>query len=242
MIINKYLKRKIFKIFEDFNEKIFKIRNYEYFQNALKLDKLNHSGYFGTYFDYVENYFTENENKLLDLVNSFERIKENLEELIDKKFVWDKTYQLITNNSENLSVNIEFNQFDENREYNLQILGGVINAEDEIKFKRLIFRITRGLAYPNIFDLEYEIKSNEIIKTKKKIFVIFIQGQGLLLQKVLKVCDLIRASRFNIPLKIEFFEKIQNLANEIQEKKKFLKETENTIRNFLNDKDDQVFK
>ena len=99
MIINKYLKRKIFKIFEDFNEKIFKIRNYEYFQNALKLDKLNHSGYFGTYFDYVENYFTENENKLLDLVNSFERIKENLEELIDKKFVWDKTYQLITNNN-----------------------------------------------------------------------------------------------------------------------------------------------
>ena len=35
----------------------------------------------------------------------------------------------------------------------LNVLAGVIRAEDELKMKRMIFRISRGRAIPQYFDL-----------------------------------------------------------------------------------------
>ena len=35
----------------------------------------------------------------------------------------------------------------------LNVLAGVIKAEDEMKMKRMIFRISRGRAIPQFFDL-----------------------------------------------------------------------------------------
>jgi hypothetical protein len=76
--------------------------------------------------------------------------------------------------------------------------------------------------------------------TKKKIFVICIQGQGMIMQKVLRICDLIRASRYNIPNKEEFSDELKNLIGEINDKKFFLIETENSIKNFINIKEKNV--
>lgn len=291
------MNRNIYCIFEEFNLKFYKFKNYENFEAILREDRRSFGRLFGqTYFDYVENYINENEKKLIDLVNSHNHLQENIEELIDKKLVWEKTYKLVTNKAlvenskdkiNNIGINIELqnnisnqnrrniddlnnldNEFNynkinnnnfnnniidiesnlhENRFFDLKIISGIIPAEDQLKFKKLIFRSTKGLAYPNFFELEYaenqmysvngkilNLKNLNLNEAKhKNIFVIFVQGQGLLMQKILKVCDLIRAPRYSTPNEKEFYSEIQKLQKEIDDKKIFLIETENSIRNFV---------
>lgn len=250
-------------ILEKFGENYRGFKKYENFGKCLMRDREKKHRYYGNnYFDYVENYINENEKKIVDFVNSYNHIKENLQELIYKKFVWEKTNQLITfdiennfNNNNQQNAN-KFNIFDienhgfEQSAFDLRIISGVIAKEDENKFKRLIFRTTRGLIYPNIFDFSYidselNYLNTHIIKSEqhvadKKIFVIFIQGQGVLMQKVLKICDLFRASRFGVPTKNNFFAELQILNREIDDKKVLLVETENSIKKFINEKEENV--
>jgi hypothetical protein len=284
-------------------------KKYENFEAVFKEDRRSFGRFFSqTYFDYVENYINENEKKLTDLVYSYNQLKENIEELIDKKFVWEKTYQLITNsaldenkfnnnnsnihielennvqnlsrrnNNQNnlnnegiyhkISININNYNFNNNiidiesnlnkdRVFDLKIISGIILAEEELKFKKLIFRTTKGLAYPNIFELAYaenqmysvngrNLNSKNSKKNlgnfaeakNKKIFVLCVQGQGLLMQKILKICDIIRVARYNIPNINEFYAEIQKLQKEIEGKKIFLVETENSIKNFVVESED----
>lgn len=74
----------------------------------------------------------------------------------------------------------------------LNILAGVIKADEEIRMKRMIFRISRGRAIPQFFDFNSD---SEILK---KIFIIFFQGQedSFLKNKLTKISDIFNASRY----------------------------------------------
>jgi len=319
-LFNLLLCRNIYQIFEEFNLNFTCFKNYEHFEATLKEDRRSLGRLFGqTYYDHVENYINENEKKLNDLVDSYNQLLENIEELIDKKFVWEKTNQLITNtaitNIDSININnnkrielenvqnksirnydnknnnhsseFNYNRINnnqnniiieegfnnhiynkitdiennviENRVFDLKIISGIISAEEELKFKKLIFRTTMGIAYPNIFELEYAENQTYAVNGRnlnlkregnlqhqqqakhKKIFVLCVQGQGLLMRKVLKVCDLIRAARYNIPNKNEFLGEIKKLQKEIEDKKIFLIETENSIRSFVNEREENVY-
>jgi len=119
----------------------------------------------------------------------------------------------------------------------LNFLAGVIKAEDDLRMKRIIFRISRGRAIPTFFDLVTENKFAKI-KSEKKIFTIFFQGgnENILLNKLIKICDLFGASRYNVPKRDEVMNEINKLQNEINEKKSFLKQAENSIRDFIKGK------
>jgi V-type H+-transporting ATPase subunit a len=122
-------------------------------------------------------------------------------------------------------------------ESELNFISGVIKAEDDMKFKRMLFRASRGRAIPTFFDLTIENRALQI-KQEKKIFIIFLQGQQntLLFQKMLNICDLFGASRFNIPQKEQLSEEISNLQHEIFDKKTYLKSIETSIKDFFKDK------
>ena len=62
------------------------------FINDLENDERNRDRRFGsTYFDLIENEVTEDEKKITELIDSYAQISENLENLIEKKSVFDKT-------------------------------------------------------------------------------------------------------------------------------------------------------
>jgi V-type H+-transporting ATPase subunit a len=183
------------------------------------------------------------------LIESYTQISENLENLIEKKSVFDKTSQLLSG-SDNLGQRQEnINKFNINKpnqmmvdeeigyQSDLNFIAGVIKAEDDLRMKRMIFRISKGRAIPTFFDLMTE---NKLIKMKvqKKIFSIFFQGgvENVLLGKLLKVCDLFGASRFNIPRREEMANQINQLQQEIYEKKTFLKQAETSIKDFFREK------
>ena len=230
-----------------------KYSSYVNFISELENDERNRDRRFGsTYFDLIENEISEDEKKITELIESYSQISENLENLIEKKSVFDKTCQLLISGSDIGSVRNNNSQFNINKPNellnsndqeqqgspsDLNFIAGVIKAEDDLRMKRMIFRISKGRAIPTFFDL---VTENKILKSKiqKKIFTIFFQGgvENVLLGKLLKVCDIFGASRFNVPKREEMHSQINQLQGDIAEKKQFLKQAETSIKDFFGDK------
>lgn len=216
------------------------------FINDLENDERNRDRRFGsTYFDLIENEVTEDEKKITELIDSYAQISENLENLIEKKSVFDKTCQLLlssdmgavrsTENRSRAGQMVPDQEFA--NQSDLNFIAGVIKAEDDLRMKRMIFRISKGRAIPTFFDLVTESKVMKA-KVQKKIFTIFFQGgvENVLLGKLLKVCDIFGASRFNVPRREEMHSHINGLQSDIAEKKQFLKQAETSIKDFFRDK------
>ena len=92
---------------------------------------------------------------------------------------------------------------EEGLQSDFKFLAGVIKATDELRMKRMIFRLSRGRAMVTYFDYDHkgEVTPSEkfyLKKDQKKIFTIFFQGgvEGILLNKLIKICDLFNASRY----------------------------------------------
>jgi len=73
---------------------------------------------------------------------------------------------------------------------------------------------------------------------KKKIFaIIFPSGsEQILYNKLLKICDLFGASRYNVPRREDIDEEIKKINLEILQNKNYMREAQYSIRNFLRDK------
>ena len=205
-----------------YGETIIRYTTYQTFKIDLENDMESIDKRYGsTYFDLIENEIGEDEKKLKELLESYKNITEQLDSLIEKKSVFDKSSQLMSSQQSNInfqkdSFSLTNNQtetietFLKNKNNiplipetditDVNFISGVIKAEDSMKLKRMIFRASRGRAIPTFFDLTIE---NKTLKTKqeKKIFVVLYQGgaDDVLVQKILYYCDLLNCSRFTIP-------------------------------------------
>ena len=56
------------------------------------------------------------------------------------------------------------------------------------------------------------------------------------MNKLIKICDLFGASRYNIPGRNEMMNELTRLNNEIKEKEKFLDQGTNSVKEFIKDK------
>jgi V-type H+-transporting ATPase subunit a len=147
---------------ENYGEKFIKYKKYTDFIDDLEKEINNKTNFNSNYFDLLENDIIEDERKITELIDSYNQINENLEILIEKKCVYDKSSQLILS-SEQLqmgseSVRQQRNNMEEGFQSDLNFLAGVIKAEDDLRMKRMIFRISRGRAIPTFFDLITENK------------------------------------------------------------------------------------
>ena len=271
-------KKKIFdftKICYDFQIQFNYYQTYEEFHKDIRDDMKKRDKVFGsTYFDLIENEIIENDKKINELVDSHSQTKDNLVSLIEKKHVLLKAGELIR-------TNLDFSRFSEAEPgedgikqglgSDLNFMAGVINIENEMKMKRMIFRVSRGRAISAFYSLEinadeynltssvrergigfsqgkqepggYEklsslIQSKDVsaFNTKKKIFTIIFQGsaENILLQKLLKVCEVFQASRYPVPKNSEITNEINKIEEEIKLKKNLLSSIEKTLLDFCN--------
>ena len=248
---------------ELYEQKINKYKDYESFKVDLENDMRNMDKNIGsTYFDLLENEVAENNRKLRELVESYNLVNEQLTNLIEKKSVYDKSSELILSQLNTYKVPKKQNIFDglespnsveqmlkleDNKKSNsllddyevseLNFISGIIRAEDDMRMKRMVFRASRGRAIPTFFDLTMEDKLTQQ-KVEKKIFNIFIQGggQNILAKKIIQICDIFGASRFTIPKREDLPSAINNVQQEIYDKKNYLKTAETSIKDFFKDK------
>ena len=247
-----------------YKEKIIKYKDYETFKLDLENSMRNMDRNFGsTYFDLIENETSENNKKLKELIDSYNLVDAQLTLLIEKKSVFDKSSELIFSQlntykipkKQNIGLGIDDNSAIQNilksaendqkkailiDDYDvseLNFISGIIRAEDDMRMKRMIFRASRGRALPTFFDLTVEDKLTHQ-KIEKKIFTIFVQGgaQNFLANKIIQICDIFGASRFTIPKREDLQNEINNIQQEIYEKKEYLKTVETSIKEFFKDK------
>ena len=142
-------------------------KTFEEFNMDISDDMKKRDKKFGsTYFDLIESEIIENDKKINELVDSHSQTRDNLVTLIEKKHVLLKAEELVR-------TNYDFSQFSEAEPgedgikqglgSDLSFMAGVINIENELKMKRMIFRISRGRALTAFYSLE--INSDEYLLT-----------------------------------------------------------------------------
>jgi len=263
------VKKKIDEFIQICNEFLLPINNSSSFNqlnSKLSEDMKERDKKFGqTYFDLIEGEILKNDRKISELVDSHEQVRENLNTLFEKNHVLKKVTELIT-------INAVYGNFGESESEqdgiisssntNLVLMAGIIPIEYEMKFKRMIFRVSRGNATTAFYNLEispeeYYFTANlkqralamtnfnklkilgsesyQNVKNKKKIFsVVFTGGEeNILLKKILKVCEIFQASRYSIPQSIKIQSELAALAEDITEKKNILINIERNLVTLL---------
>lgn len=146
--------------------------SYNQFNKDLEKDIEDAKIYNNNYFDQLEVLIKEDEKRLKELVNSCNSINENLNNLLERRNVYEVCLNLTKNNANdnslnnksvfelnnssidnsdiiNNSINDNFNDNiynEKNTESAIKMLAGVIKTEDQFKMQRMLYRITRGRA------------------------------------------------------------------------------------------------
>ena len=263
------VKKKIDEFIQICNEFLLPIDNSSSFNelnSKLSEDIKERDKKFGqTYFDLIEGEILKNDRKISELVDSHEQVRENLNTLFEKNHVLQKVTELITDNA-------VYGHFGESQSEedgimsstntNLVLMAGIIPIEYEMRFKRMIFRVSRGNATTAFYNLEIspeeyyytanlrqralsmtnfnKIKilgseSYQNMKNRKKIFSVVFTGseENILLKKILKVCEIFQASRYAIPQSIKIQSELAALAEDITEKKNILINIERNLVTLL---------
>ena len=224
---------KFFNYASEFQQKIYRYPNYQKFiedlENDISLKDLSLS----TYFDFIEAEINDNERKILDLIESYEKMKEDLLIELEKKLVFEKYFKMTGGLLDAYDLKEKANAD------SLVSFMGVIRAEDEIKMNRMILRCSHGRAIATFFDFVYPREMTfDFIRNdteEKKIFIVIFPSQAkeYLLKKMLQICDILSSSHY-IPPEDETKEEImRNLDRIIKDKKEYIKESEYSIKKFL---------
>ena len=263
------VKKKIDEFIQICNEFLLPIDNSSSFNelnSKLSEDIKERDKKFGqTYFDLIEGEILKNDRKISELVDSHEQVRENLNTLFEKNHVLQKVTELITDNA-------VYGHFGESQSEedgimsstntNLVLMAGIIPIEYEMRFKRMIFRVSRGNATTAFYNLEISpeeyyytanlrqralsmtnfnklkilgSESYQNMKNRKKIFSVVFTGseENILLKKILKVCEIFQASRYAIPQSIKIQSELAALAEDITEKKNILINIERNLVTLL---------
>ena len=182
----------------EFQIKIYYYKSYDKFIEDIEADMNIKDLTYSTYFDNIETEVIENERKILELIESHQKMKEDLEIEIEKKLVFEKYFKmtggLLTNYDLKQSVNSD----------SLISFMGVIRADDEIKMNRMIIRMGRGRAIATFFDMDIpQYLSFNILNKfdEKKIFIVIFPAEAkeYLMKKMLQICDILSASHYIPP-------------------------------------------
>lgn len=144
------------KICSEHNVEIIKYESFHKFLFDLNEDiSVRHGKSGSIYFDIIENEVLEDEKNLDQLISSFEEIKEIYSTLIEKRAVYEKSVELF---KQSQIVRTSFGDehqrmLEEGFVSDLNYIAGVAKADDELRMKRMIFRISKGRAIPHFFDM-----------------------------------------------------------------------------------------
>ena len=219
----------------EFQIKVYLYKNYDKFIEDIESDIHYKDLTLSTYFDFIESEVIENERKILELIESHQKIKEDLVIELEKKLVFEKYFKMTGG---------LLNTYDLKQKANSDSLisfMGVIKANDEIKMNRMIIRMGKGRAIATFFDLEvpqylsFNLNNNIKKEEEKKIFIVIFpaEAKDYLLKKMLQICDILSASHY-IPPENETKEEImRDLSKKIRDKRQYLIESEASIKKFL---------
>lgn len=79
-------------------------------------------------------------------------------------------------------------------------VAGLISKVDTFKFKRMLFRQTRGNVLAIIRDMENELESFDKKKVDKALYVVIFRDSDVLRQAVTRVCEAFNSDMYLLEL------------------------------------------
>ena len=222
-----------FNFANEFQQKIYRYKNYDKFIEDLETDINLKELSLSSYFDYIEAEINDNERKIFDLIESFQKMKEDLMVELEKKLVFEKYFKMTGGLLDSYDLQQKANSD------SLVSFMGVIRAEDEIKMNRMIIRSGHGRAIATFFDFVYpRDMALDFIKDdneEKKIFIVIFPAEAreYLLKKLLQICDILSCSHYIPPENETKDEILRNLDRVLKDKREYLIESEGSIKKFL---------
>lgn len=194
------------------------------------------------------NNFNNNYNSNANLINLNENSQNNL---VNENFgIYPSLDDLNTNfnlagNANNINSNHA--SFIEQTS-GLQFISGVILAENEMRLRRTVFRVSYGLGLTTFWDMNFSSyrqssivnNSSKIIGAPKKIFTIFLKNSdtenNYLFTKLIKICDALGATRYNIPPPNALPTVLSEINRDISKMEQVLEEQISSIRSLIENK------
>jgi len=207
-----------------------------------------------TYIDDVENQINDYTNKLNEQIKYFETLVENYNHLVEYKEVLLKTRPYIHQGDVNMPQAAP-GVFDQNIRGDIRFtyLAGVINREDSLRFRKILFRITRGMTYTALIDIQkpaqvlnkenpnYFLDDEKNANREKTVFLVVYQGgeHQMLKGKLDRICDAFGASKYGIPIEPQAFERkifeVEAQLNDAQEVVKITRARIGSLLQFFSD-------
>ena len=233
-------------LYEEFNLKYEKYKNFEFFKVHLDEDiSYKEKKFNENYFDLIENEINEDCKKIKEQHKINKSLYDNYLSLLEYKYVLEKIFvlfssgEIIVNDNFNyLENNIIENKEEKDNNFNINYIAGMCNVEDILKISKSIFRKGKNRAIPNFFDIKIRERYSEVKNyfENKTIFLICIQG-NYLIKKVKDILLLYNCSIYTFAHNINIFEKINEVNKEISDKIKLISEGHILIKNLLSSKE-----
>lgn len=111
-------------------------------------------------------------------------------------------------------------------------VSGTINTDEVMRFRKLVFRATRGNALVYFSDIKKPIVDFYGVEQQKTVYCVLFQDSGALREKVTKICDSFLGQRFDIPTGgVEG--KINEVTRKIKETISVMRLTRDEVRKYL---------
>ncbi len=174
----------------------------------------------------------------------------NSNSFLNNDNIINENFGNFSNNRINNVNNRDSNNYtDESMGNGLQFISGVILAKNQLKLRRTVFRVSYGLGLTTFWDLnqddisKIELNDEKIFNSNvssKKIFTIFLKSSdpenNYLLGKLIKICDALGASRYNVPPSHSLQGVLREIQSDIHKLETVLLEQSNSIKSLIKNK------
>lgn len=201
-----------------------------------------------TYFEEAETELDQKVDALNEQIKTYDDLTDKFQKLQEFKKVLEKTRKYIgegfrAQNAGGAGPEESKVDYVSNRDVRFNYLAGVIATEDKERFRRILFRVTRGMAWTALEDIEPEQQNAQIErsmteaeKQKRTVFLIVYQGGSfdMMRSKLNKVCDSFQASKYGIPEDNQaFMLKTRENEEQIRDSKNIIAVTKAHVENIL---------
>lgn len=122
----------------------------------------------------------------------------------------------------------------DNKLINIERVAGVVDSEEVTRFRKLIFRATKGKSF--MYTEQYSDPDQPEGKTRSVYIITYYDGAHIR-DKIQRICDSFSGQRFNIPEQNQLGEQIQRMADSIKNQRTVFDRTRQQLRQQLIDFD-----
>jgi V-type H+-transporting ATPase subunit a len=196
------------------------------------------------FFESIEEDIKQKERFVQEQTRKGKEIHDSFNLLFEYKTVLKKAENILQFNGRGLvpeeAAAVSLNHEKEDKELlmsgnaNISVghIAGTINRDEEMRFKKLIFRATRGNALTYFESFNQPVKDYYGHGIQKSVYVVIFQEGGSVRDKIVKICDSFLGERFDIPPG-GVREKINEINAKINDTRNVMGATNEEVRNYL---------